>query len=56
MGFLPGQKPPTSGVYRCTNCGKEIQLTAKEAFPVCPCGKSNWVFIKTLIESLKSLA
>lgn len=31
--FSPGETVPVSGIYRCTNCGREITSNADESFP-----------------------
>ncbi|MDO1581504.1 hypothetical protein [Rhizobium oryzicola] len=32
-GWLPGQSPPNSGIYRCKNCGDEIVVPRGTAIP-----------------------
>lgn len=31
--YTPGDKIPTSGIYRCTSCGNEIACNKDEPFP-----------------------
>jgi len=31
--YRPGANVPTSGIYRCKNCGKEVTSNANDPFP-----------------------
>jgi Zn finger protein HypA/HybF involved in hydrogenase expression len=40
---VPAGSDVTSGTYRCTNCGNEIQLGSQTHIPPCPqCGNGEW--------------
>ena len=46
--FRTGKECGAAGIYRSTDCGYEMTLLEKEAFPECPVHdrQVTWTFIK----------
>jgi len=40
---IPAGSNVTSGTYRCTQCGNQIQMGSSESIPPCPsCSNETW--------------
>ena len=40
---VPAGSDVSSGAYRCTNCGHEIEMRSRTHIPPCPsCGNGDW--------------
>lgn len=40
---IPSGSDVTSGTYKCTECGNEIQMSSSKSIPPCPnCGNGSW--------------
>jgi predicted RNA-binding Zn-ribbon protein involved in translation (DUF1610 family) len=44
---VPAGSDVSSGVYRCTKCGQEVQLGSSKSLPPCPsCGNGEYETIR----------
>jgi lipopolysaccharide biosynthesis regulator YciM len=40
---VPAGSDVSSGTYRCTNCGNQIDVSSTKSLPPCPsCGNGEW--------------
>ncbi len=43
---VPAGSDVSSGTYRCTNCGNQIDLGSSDSLPPCPqCNNAEWATV-----------